>query len=90
MNDPAILFAKPKAIKPEDKKALQKAGVIVVEVDDPNSVKLTRPHAELSGSRLLEIACKVLSETGSAYIQQSFGKQVAEAVVKQANAGSVR
>lgn len=35
MTDPTILFVKPNAISAKDKAALRKAGVIVVEVENP-------------------------------------------------------
>jgi hypothetical protein len=83
VSDPAILFTKPKSISLEDRKALQKAGVIVVEVADPASVTLTRPHADLPGSTLLALACSVISELGNTAIQQRFGRYVAEAIVAE-------
>lgn len=80
MRDPAILFVRPKAIRAEDRAALAKAGVLVIEVDDPRSVKLTRPHAELEGSDLLRCAVETISEIGNSAVQQSFGKRVCDAV----------
>lgn len=72
MNDPAILFVKPKAITAKDKKALQGAGVIVVEVDDPQSVKLTRAHAEIEGSDLLMAAVEAIKVSGLASVKEKF------------------
>lgn len=57
MSETAILFAKPGSVRPSDKGALRKAGIIVVEVDDLNDVRLVRPEldggAQLPSSELL-------------------------------------
>lgn len=47
MTEPAVLFVKPGAIKPNDKGRLYKAGVIVVEVEDPAAVNFVRPSSSL-------------------------------------------
>lgn len=80
MRDPAILFVKPKAIKASDKKAMEAAGVIVVEVADPQSVKLTRPHAELSGSELLRMACSVIANNSSTGTREAFATEICNAI----------
>jgi len=81
--DPAILFVKPKSINPADKKTLQQAGVIVIEVADPQSVKLTRPHAELSGTEMLTIACDVIGNKmiSDASVRDSFADAICAAIV---------
>lgn len=65
MTDPAILFAKPGVVKPADKKALKTAGVLVIEIEDPQSVKFTRAYAEFDQCDLLRIAMKTIKETAS-------------------------
>jgi hypothetical protein len=72
MNDPAILFIKPKAISQRDKKTLQAAGVIVVEVEDVNSVKFVRPHAEMSTTEILNAAMVAVSKSSNAL--DAFGR----------------
>lgn len=81
MKDPAILFVKPKAISSADKKALSDAGVLVIEVADPHDVKLTRPHAELSGSELLGIAADVIANYASTGVRDTFGSKICKAII---------
>lgn len=84
MTDPTILFVKPKAISPRDKKALQSAGVIVVEVEDPQSVRLLKANAELDGSAMLRAAAKAMAETGfQSDVKSAFGKAVCAAILQQ-------
>ena len=52
MSETAILFAKPGAVRPSDKGALRKVGIIVVEVESLDDVRLVRPALE--GSQLPE------------------------------------
>lgn len=78
MNDPAILFVKPKAISNADKKVLREAGVIVVTVDDVANVKFARAHAELTGGELLLAAAKGIKSSGVAI--DTFGRAVLAAI----------
>lgn len=84
MNDPTILFVKPKAISRGDKKALHAAGVIVVEVDDVANVKLVRAATELSGSALLGAAVTAINKCGG-YAGEQFGKAVCAAITASLN-----
>jgi hypothetical protein len=53
MIDAAVLFVRPGAIRPSDKGALRKAGIVVVEVADPQDVRLVRAESVLGeGSEL--------------------------------------
>lgn len=79
MSDPAILFVKPKAISVKDKKALQGAGVIVVEVDDPSSVKLVRAHSELSSGALLSAAAAAI-QNGNWNVKNAFAEAICAAI----------
>lgn len=84
MSDPSILFVRPKAISPRDKKALQAAGVIVVEVDDPQSVRLVKANAELDGSAMLRAAAKAISESGyQTDVKSAFGKAMCATLLAQ-------
>jgi hypothetical protein len=64
MIDAAVLFVKPGAVRPSDKGALRKAGIVVVEVDDPQAVRLVRAEsvfgagAELPRGDLLRVLAK--------------------------------
>lgn len=81
MSDPAILFVRPGAIKPRDRKALQAAGVVVIEVDDPLNMKFVRASTELSGGALLVAAAKAISESGyNTSAKELFGKALVEAI----------
>ena len=75
MNDPAILFVKPKAISNADKKALRSAGVIIVEIDNPTEVKFVRAGYEIGGSEMLQCAARAISH--SEHAEKLFGKIVA-------------
>lgn len=76
--DPAILFVKPKAISVRDKKALQAAGVIVVEVENVADVKLTRANAELLGGDLLLAAGEAIKS--SSVSRDAFAHAVCAAI----------
>lgn len=73
-----MLFVKPQSIQPDDKQRLEEAGVIVVEVDDPSSIKLMRAGAELPGSMLLKLAGIAIGQSESA--EKKFGALVAKAL----------
>ncbi len=81
--DPAILFVRPQSISADDKARLERAGVIVVHVDDPQAVKLVRASAELPGSELLSIAAKAIAEQGVAGTREAFGRMVCDAIQKR-------
>lgn len=84
MSDPTILFVKPKAISQRDKKALQGAGVVVVEVEDPQSVRLLKANTELDGSAILRAAAKAISESGyQTDVKSAFGKALCAALLQQ-------
>ena len=61
MSEPSILVVHPKSIAPKDKRALKDAGIIVIEADDPASVRFLKPNAELDGSELLLCAMRAIA-----------------------------
>ena len=73
--DPCILFVKPNTISAADKEVLCAAGVIVVDIDDPSSVKFVRAGMEISGSQMLQCAARALKHSRAA--TEEFGKLVA-------------
>lgn len=80
--EPSVLFVKPGAIKPNDKGRLFKAGVIVVEVDDPTAINWVRPSnvvpvEELSHGELLFALAKASLDSG---YTSKVGMYVAEAI----------
>ena len=56
-----IFVCKPGAISAEDRSALREAGVVVVELDDPNEFRQVRAHPELSSGDILTAALTALS-----------------------------
>lgn len=88
MTDPAILFVKPGAIKGDDKDRLTAAGVVVIEIDDPQNVKLVRAHAELPQSELLEAAATAISSPGAGRnslneIRIAFAENICKAIINK-------
>jgi hypothetical protein len=86
MSEPTILFCKPKAISPADRKVLEKRGVLVVEVADPQSVRLVKPHAELDAGELLLAAVKAIDDQNSitASARTLFGGHLCDAIKRKA------
>lgn len=91
MSEPAVLFVKPGAIKPEDKAALRDAGVVVVEVENPDDVRLVRAEGILGaqelphGDLLAAAASAIYANSNTA---MHFGIAVAQAILAKASAGS--
>lgn len=90
MSEPAILFAKPGAVRPSDKGVLRKAGIIVVEVEDLDDVRLVRPNREdqeLPAGDLLAAFGQAVSETRdgdfSSTLKIAFARAVSVALVKR-------
>jgi hypothetical protein len=79
MSDPAILFVKPKAISPRDKKMLSDAGIFVVEIDDPANAKFVRSCAELSTTEMLHAAMVAVSKSSNAL--DAFGRAMNAALL---------
>jgi len=67
MSEPAILPTKSGAITAKDKVILRKAGVIVVECDDPASLRLIKPYAELDGMGMLVAALRGMAAKHNKY-----------------------
>jgi len=74
--DPAVLFVKPGAIKAVDKRTLQKAGIIVVEVDDVANVKLVRATAELSSTEMLALAAAAIRKANTDGVRIDFARLI--------------
>lgn len=76
MADPTILFIKPKAISPRDKKTLSAAGVIVIETDDPQAMKFTRAFAEVSATEMLIAACGAIHKNSYDGVRVEFAEAI--------------
>lgn len=78
MIDPTVLFVKPRAISQRDKKALQNAGVIVVEIENLMDAKFIRAGVELSASDMLLAAVAAIQV--SDFSVKAFGKAMCSAI----------
>lgn len=77
-SEPTIMFVKPSAISADDKATLLSAGVIVIEIDDPQSAKIVRAGFELETGVLLNCAAAAIQKSSS--VELAFGKAVAKAI----------
>lgn len=84
MSETALLFAKPGAVRPSDKGVLRKAGIIVVEVENLDDVKLVRPElgpgAQLPESELLRAFAVALKNGQSDYTKKLFAEALSVAI----------
>lgn len=80
MNDPAILFVKPKAISQRDKKLLREAGVIVIEIENVADAKFIRAGMEIGSSDMLIAASNAIANCGSGYAKQLFADAICAAI----------
>ena len=87
MSDPVILFVKPKAISAEDKKALQRARVIVVEIANVADAKLIRANTELPSTSLLRCAASAIAKAQYEEVRQLFAKAVCAAIAARRASG---
>lgn len=65
MNEPVILPVRPQTISAKDKAALRKAGVIVIEHENPEELRLLRPSSDVSSSDMLRCALEALADGSS-------------------------
>lgn len=75
MREPTILPVTLGAISKSDRAILHKAGVIVIECDNPREIRLIRAHAEIDSSTLLTCALKALMHHESGYGGSSGAQQ---------------
>lgn len=76
MSDPVILIVPPQGLTARDKRELHKAGVIVIEMENPQEARLIRAHAEVSSTDLLGAAAKAISTDPNSGSRQTFAKAV--------------
>lgn len=86
MNDPVILFVKPKAISNESKVALLDAGVVVVEIESPAEVKLVRAGAEISSSDMLGAVAQAIAGSSHEGVRILFANAICAAIIKATGA----
>lgn len=93
MSEPAVLFVKPGSIRPSDKGRLHKAGVIVVEVENPDDVKFVRAQSclgaqELPHGDILTAAAKAIQRAGGVATDY-FGQELAKAILARSAAAAL-
>lgn len=79
--EPTIMFVKPGAVSADDRATLLEAGIIVVQIDDPQAVKLVRAGVEVEAGALLNAAARAIKE--SEHSQKAFAIAVANAIELQ-------
>lgn len=62
MSEPCILPVLPGSLSQADRRELRKAGVIVIEHNDPGSIRFLRPTSELDASDMLHCAMQALNK----------------------------
>jgi hypothetical protein len=72
MNEPTLLVVKPGSVSKADKAKLSAAGVIVLEQDDPTSLRLLKPACELTAHDLLLAAMRGVAKDSTA--KQTFAE----------------
>ena len=83
MAEPKVLFVKPGAIRASDKGKLTKAGVVVVEIDDPASARFVAPSyegAEMPGGDLLAAMARGVKRLND-YGRSIFAEELADAIL---------
>lgn len=84
MNEPTILPVKPGSVSEADKASLREAGVVVIEHEEPDKLRLLRAGYDLAGGVLLLAAAKALSvgsTLGADEQREAFGRNVASALI---------
>lgn len=61
MSEPTIFVCRPGAVSAKSRAELKRAGVIVVELDDPSQFKLLRASSEIDSSSMLAAALDALT-----------------------------
>ena len=80
--EPAILPVKPGSINAKDKAALRKAGVTVVECEDPAALRLIRPSVELDGFGMLVAAMRGIQAAQTQYTENVAAKVMVREMTK--------
>lgn len=71
-----ILVLHPSVVTAKLRRDLSRAGIILVESEDPQSVRFLPPESALSGSQLLLAALRGLQSTASSAPRDTFAKEV--------------
>lgn len=73
----SILVTKPKQLNASDKEVLRKAGVIVIEAEDTQSIRFIKPNAEISGSDMFRAAMAGIARGNDTTTMREFSMQIA-------------
>lgn len=80
MGEISIVAVRPKAISAKDKKTLATAGIVVIEMDEPETLRFLKPNAELDGNDLLLAALGAMKKHPSIIINEAFVRLMHEAL----------
>lgn len=88
MTEPTLLPVTPGSLSADDKATLREAGVIVIEHEHPETLRLLRPAADLDSSELLACAMKALCDPNNASVsvQASFTRAFGAAIANKKKA----
>lgn len=82
--NPAILPVRPGSISETDKLALSTIGIVVIEHEEPHTLRILRPQVDISSSDMLACAMQALCySTGSSAVDQrdKFTKLLSTAII---------
>lgn len=87
MNEPTLLPVKPGSLSAEDKAMLREAGVIVIEHESPETLRLLRPWADVDSSQMLMCAMNALCDenVGSQAARSTFTKGLHRVMLERFN-----
>lgn len=82
-----VLAVKPGKVNPAQKKILQEAGVILIEMDDPNDLRIVRAEVpEIDGSELSWAAIAAIDQVASVNAAAQFTKNVRSILARKMQA----
>jgi len=87
MTDACILPVKPGVVSKADRARLSRVGVVVIEVDEPESIRLIAPHADVSRSDMLMAAMKAMMGASSGPERAAFAVNLYERMLKSEQDG---
>ncbi len=84
MNEPTLLPVKPGSLSADDKAALRDAGVIVIEHENPQELRLLRPSADVDAGTMFACAMEALCGPSSdSAVRSAFTRALGAHVAKR-------
>ena len=80
MSDIPIIIVRTGAITAASKRKIEKAGVVVIESDDPSSIRYITAQQELSGGDMLIAAMRALRRVDNMYANSTLLKELLAAL----------